>query len=159
MIFPQGFAVAQKFKFVLFALSAAALVFLAPRAVAQDDDYLAIYGVIEQADSLAANGKTVQAHAKYIEAQRELAAFKQSNPGWNDQMVGYRISYVAEKVRATSGEAVSETDENAAATGKPKAVGVTGSPVKLLDAGSEPKKVLRLHPTVGDKQTVVLTFN
>ena len=39
------------------------------RVLAQDDDYLAVYGIIDQADSLNASGKTVQAHNKYVEAK------------------------------------------------------------------------------------------
>src|SRR5580698_9910002 len=111
MIFSQGFAVAQKYKSIAFILAAAALVFLAQPAVAQDDDYLAVYSVIEQADSLATNGRTAQAHAKYLEAQRDLAAFKQNNPNWNNQMVSYRMDYVADKIKATSGEPVSATGD------------------------------------------------
>src|SRR5207245_1035101 len=30
--------------------------------------------------------------------------------------------------------------------------------VKLLDAGAEPRKVLRLHPKTGDKQTLNMTM-
>jgi hypothetical protein len=35
---------------------------------------------------------------------------------------------------------------------------VTSSPVKLLEAGSEPRKILRLHPALGDRQTIDLNI-
>ncbi|HTB86256.1 MAG TPA: hypothetical protein VK742_21590, partial [Candidatus Sulfotelmatobacter sp.] len=155
MNFSPGFGVGRKYKPAAFILIAAALVFLAPPAVAQDDDYLTVYSVIEQADSLAANGRTAQAHAKYLEAQRDLAAFKQDNPNWNNQMVSYRMDYVADKIKVTSGENVSATGDNSS---MPKASSAPISPVKLLEAGSEPLKVLRLHPAVGDKQSVTMTL-
>ncbi|HTB84333.1 MAG TPA: DUF6263 family protein, partial [Candidatus Sulfotelmatobacter sp.] len=114
-----------------------------------------VYSVIEQADSLAANGRTTQAHAKYLEAQRDLTAFKQNNPTWNTQMVSYRMDYVADKIKATSGEAVSTAGDN---NSMPKASSAAISPVKLLDAGSEPRKILRLHPVVGDKQSMTMNM-
>jgi hypothetical protein len=62
----------------------------AARAEGPDTDYLAIYSVMDQADALNQKGKTTAARAKYIEAQRALAEFQKNNPGWNNQMVGYR---------------------------------------------------------------------
>jgi hypothetical protein len=153
MSFSHGLVATRLIKFTLAALVALSVAILAPPAMAQDDEYLAIYSIIEQADSLAANGHAAQAHAKYAEAQRELIAFKQNNPGWNTPMVSYRMDYVGTKLKAPSDDSQSMTGD-----GKPKAVSPATSPVKLLDAGSEPKKVLRLHPAVGDKQSVTMTL-
>lgn len=125
------------------------------RAEGPDTDYLAIYGVMDQADALNQKGKTTAAHAKYIEAQRALAEFQKNNPGWNNQMVGYRQKYLSEKISATSAEAVADS---ATATASVKNSADAKSPVKLLNAGSEPRKVLRLHPTVGDKQTLAMSI-
>jgi hypothetical protein len=139
---------------LLFALMAA--LFAWP-AAAQDNAYLDIYGVIDQADTLAASGKTSQAHAKYLEAQWDLAAFQRANPAWNSAAVHYRMKYLAEKVAATAAPAVAAgNDVGATAKIDPAFTGT--SPVTLLDAGSEPRTVLRLHPTVGDKQTMNLTM-
>ena len=79
-------------------------------------------------------------------------------------MVSYRVKYVAAKAAATSEQAVA-SDTAPAATSEPTAV-TTAQPapiaapaaVKLLDAGSEPRTVLRLHPTAGDKQAVTMTM-
>jgi len=141
-------------KYFTIAILLALLVTLcAPLAQGQDDEYSTIDGIFTQADSLAASGKTSQAHAKYIEAQRALMAFQKANPTWNPAIVSYRMNYLAEKVEATSGKAIA-AETNVATQIKTAAK----SPVKLLTAGSEPRTVLRLHPTAGDKQTMNLTM-
>ena len=120
------------------------LTFCAARADAQDKDYLVIYGIMGQADTLSAGGQTSQAHAKYAEAQLALAQFQRENPAWNIKTVSFRLNYLAEKLAAT--------------TVKKEAAPAPKSPVKLLDAGSEPRTVLHLHPRVGDQQTVIMTM-
>ncbi len=127
------------------------------RVAAQDDDYIAIIGVMDQADALSASGKLSQAHDKYLEAQQALMSFQRANPGWNTPTVSYRIKYLGEKAAATSGQAAM-TEPTVVATGAKASVLVPKSPVKLLDAGSEPRKVLRFHPALGDKQTIVMTM-
>jgi hypothetical protein len=129
----------------------------AMRADAQDDAYVAIYGIIAQADALNTSNLTSQAHAKYIEAQTALTALQQDHPDWNVKVVSYRLKYLAEKIAATSGETVAASTNSTAAAAK-EATPAPQSPVKLLDAGTEPRILLRLHPSVGDKQTVNLTM-
>jgi hypothetical protein len=131
------------------------------RAEVADDDYLAIYTVMDQADTLNAHGQTAPAHAKYLEAWKALSQFQRDNPNWNPKIVSYRLNNLAEKIAATSGTPPASTAAAAApsATGASPAVAPAAkSPVKLLDAGSEPRTVLRLHPTVGDKQTMTMTM-
>jgi hypothetical protein len=147
--------VRKKCSFV-WILLALLLTLCAARADGPDDDYLAIYGVIAQADTLNASGQTSQAHAKYIEAERALVAFQRVNPAWKVNVVSYRLKYLVEKVAATSGPAVAPGATATAVT--KQAISAPKSPVKLLDAGSEPRIVLRLHPAVGDKQTLSMTM-
>src|SRR5689334_22367657 len=106
------------------------------RAEGPDDDYLAIYSLINQADTLVASGKTNQAHAKYIEAQRALAGFQRANPSWNTPTVSFRMNYLAGKVAATSGD-VAAPATSTPGTVKKSAATTATSPVKLLAAGSE----------------------
>src|SRR6185295_8589366 len=81
-------------KYFTIAILLALLVTLcAPLAQGQDDEYATIDGIFSQADSLAASGKTSLAHAKYIEAQRALAAFQKANPAWSPAIVSYRMNY------------------------------------------------------------------
>jgi hypothetical protein len=129
----------------------------AARAEGPDDDYLAVYGIIDQADTLSTSGKTSEAYAKYVEAQRALVAFQKNNPGWNAKTVSYRLNYLTEKIAATSGKTAAM--ETGPATAAPKtAAAAPKSPVKLLANGSEPRTVLRLHPAAGDKQTTIMTL-
>ena len=127
----------------------------AAQAEGPDSDYLVIYSVMDQADTLNTKGKTAEAHKKYLQAQRSLAEFRQNNSDWNSQMIGYRLTYLADKIKETSGEAVA----NDSPTSKAKVGAATAgkSGVKLISAGSEPRTVLRLHPAVGDQQTLVMT--
>ena len=135
------------------------LTFCAARADAQDKDYLVIYGIMGQADTLSAGGQTSQAHAKYAEAQLALAQFQRKNPAWNIKTVSFRLNYLAEKLAATSAKTVAPENNTAATTVKKEAApAAPKSPVKLLDAGSEPRTVLHLHPRVGDQQTVIMTM-
>jgi hypothetical protein len=141
----------------------------AARADVPNEDYLAIHDIIAQADTLNDHGQTRQAHAKYIEAERALVQFQRENPGWNANIVSYRLNYLAEKAEDTSGKSSAAKEASAAPESKP-AVAVTAptvekeapvaekSPVTLLDAGSEPRTVLRLHPGVGDQQTMTMTM-
>ena len=124
---------------------------------AQDEDYIAIMGITDQADALSAHGKTAQAHQKYLEAQQALTTFQRANPGWNAPTVSFRLKYLREQVAATAENAQPSASSSSAPEVKAGSVAAP-SPVKLLEAGAEPRKVLRLHPTVGDKQTMAMTL-
>jgi hypothetical protein len=125
-----------------------------------EDDYLRIYALIDDADALDAKGSTEQALTKYAEAHKQLLALKKANPTWNTKTVAYRINYVAEKL-APKAVAV-KPDTAGAAVPQPASKSATpaagGAQVKLINAGSEPRTVLRLHPTAGDKQSMTLTM-
>jgi len=136
------------------------------RADQQDDDYLRIYGIIDQADALSTSGKTSAAHAKYLEAQWELTQFQRANPNWNTRTVTFRLNSLADKVAATSGNPAaagndtsgSDSSRASVSTGK-KAVALgSKSAVRLLGAGAEPRTLLRLHPAVGDQQALAMTM-
>ncbi|MGO9200186.1 MAG: DUF6263 family protein [Limisphaerales bacterium] len=135
-------------------------------ARAQDsaDLYQHMYTLIQQADALDAGGQSGPALAKYREAQAALQKLKREDPGWNADAVSYRSGYLAAKIAALGAKAARP------ATGGPTAGSQEAQPeakppsaasapqAKLLDAGAEPRKVLRLHPEPGDKQTLSLTM-
>ena len=133
-------------------------------AVSPDDQYLRIYGLIEQADALAAKGETGQALATYRQAQVALQSFQKGNPGWNAKLVNYRFNYLAQKVAALTEKPAAPAEAGAAGgnqVGQPKSkstASAADSEAKLLDAGAEPRKELRLHPKAGDKQTTLVTI-
>src|SRR5262245_15310782 len=62
-------------------------------AGAQDDDYLRILELVEQADALSTNGPTAPALAKYQQAQTALRGFQRAYPDWNAKVVSYRLNY------------------------------------------------------------------
>jgi hypothetical protein len=134
------------------------------RAEGQDEDYLRIYEIIQQADSLSTNKQADAALAKYWEAQMALRNLQRDYPNWNKNVVSFRLNYLAERVGALSDKNATRAPA-AAATGTPKEKSETkpAAPastlrVKLLDAGTEPRKALRLHPQPGAEQTLVITM-
>ena len=129
-----------------------------------DDQYLQIYGMIQQADDFNTKGKADLAKAKYKEAYDALKGFQKDYPNYNVKLVAYRLNYVVQKVaalsekpQAASGGGLS-TNAPEAQGGAKVATSIPTTEVKLLEAGAEPRKALRLHPSPGDKQTLSLTM-
>ena len=145
----------------------AATLLVAPALAQEPEDiYLDIHGIIEQADLMAANGQSESAKAKYEKALTDLLDFKRTYPAWNVKVVAYRLNYLTEKIHSLSptnaepGEPAATT--SAAAKAQPrKTAPATGSgmQIRLLTAGAEPRKLLRLHAPAGDKQTMTMTIN
>ena len=127
------------------------------RADGPDDQYLQIYNLIQQADDLNTNGKPAPAKAKYQEAQTALKAFQKEYPDWNVKLVAYRLNYVVGKIAALSAKPAAGRQPQRAEAAM-AATQASTAQVKLLEAGAEPRKVLRLHPSPGDKQTLGLTM-
>jgi Tfp pilus assembly protein PilF len=72
-----------------------------PRAGAQqeaDDQYIGIYGLMQQADSMSNSGNLRDALAQYVEVQGELQKFQKIFPDWNPKIVNFRLNYLAEKI-------------------------------------------------------------
>jgi tetratricopeptide (TPR) repeat protein len=63
-----------------------------------DDQYVGIYGQMQQADSLQSTGQPRQALAAYVEAQAALEKFQKIYPDWDQKIVGYRLNYLAGKI-------------------------------------------------------------
>jgi Family of unknown function (DUF6263) len=122
-----------------------------------EDQFMQVYGVIMQADSLKDAGKKEPALAKYKAAQNALMNFQQQNPTWNSSVVSFRLSYVHEQIAELSASANSEPTQSGSqpVSRPPAAAGAVQ--VRLLEAGAEPRQVLRLHPKAGDKQTVTMS--
>jgi len=130
----------------------------------RDDEYVRIFNLVQDGDSLNTSGQTDKALAKYHQALTALQKFQKSYPDWNAKTVSYRLNYLVEKI-----DALSQKGSTAAASGPPsgtsaaapgaKAANATPmAQVKLIEAGAEPRKVLRLHPMPGDKETFTMTM-
>lgn len=115
--------------------------------------YLRVHELIDQADTLNRAGERDAAKTKYQEAHSALVIFKQRHPTWNVKVVSYRLNYLTEKITALSQPVVAETT-TAARTSSAASSG----PVKLLSAGAEPRRVLRLQPQPGHRQTTTTTL-
>lgn len=138
----------------------AALMLTSARPAGADepgDLYLRVLKIIQQADNLESGGQTGPALDKYREAWKVLQGIKKDNPAWNREAVTYRFNFVAEKLDGLSRKLATPAKTGPAAAAQESASDAA-SPVKLLEAGAEPRKVLRLHPKPGDKQTLEVTF-
>src|SRR6185436_6072499 len=67
-------------------------------AEAPEDQYVRIYGLIQEADTLQEKGEASQAVVKYVEAQTSLKNLQIANPGWNEKIVKYRLQYIEGKL-------------------------------------------------------------
>jgi Flp pilus assembly protein TadD len=68
------------------------------RADGPEDQYVQIFSLIQEADGLSGAGQARQALERYAEAQAELAKFHTLYPGWNEQLIRYRLGYVNAKL-------------------------------------------------------------
>ena len=94
----------------LFALLLALSLAVVPAAQAQrlDDEYVQIFNLIQDADSLS-SAQPSQALLKYREAQAGLQRLQRSSPDWNPKVVSFRLSYVAAKIAAIAPQTPSPT--------------------------------------------------
>jgi hypothetical protein len=127
------------------------------RADETEDQYLRIYNVIEQADSLSKSGQNDAARVKYQQAYKELLAIQRSRPSWNTKTVSFRLRYLDERIAALSQPAPISAAKSEGSPDK-KAASAAGPQVKLLEAGAEPRKAFRWHAKPGDKQTGTITL-
>ena len=140
--------------FVLFAAVLSAAAQSSQDQQIPDVQYIHIMTIIDRADALRLAGHMDAAKVKYNEARTNLLNFRAHNPLFDPKTVAYRLNEVTTWVEARPPvPASSSADES-----KPMPAPVAKSPVKLLNPGAEPRAVLRLHPTAGDKQTVIMTL-
>ncbi|MBU6410689.1 MAG: hypothetical protein KGR98_09900 [Verrucomicrobia bacterium] len=63
-----------------------------------DDQYIAIYNLMQQAGLLESAGQPAQALLEYRRADDDLQRFQKVFPGWNPAIVAYRLKYLAGKI-------------------------------------------------------------
>ena len=64
-----------------------------------DDDYIAIYSQIQQADTLQKGGQLREAAAAYLHAREALEKLHADFPASNTAAVAYRLDYLADKLK------------------------------------------------------------
>jgi tetratricopeptide (TPR) repeat protein len=107
----------------LFGLVIAGLVLVA-RAQSLDDQYVQIFNLIQEGDTLRATAPG-QALAKYVEAQTALQRFQKGNPDWNTKLVEFRLLDLANKIAALSASAPAPTAAESAKKPAPVAANPT----------------------------------
>ena len=96
------------------------------RAEGPDQEYLQIYNMIEQADTLSSNNPAA-ALGRYREAYAGLKRLQSVYPKWNENVVKFRMDYVAHKIQS-AGQIVPTNavpSTNVAATAKKSATATT----------------------------------
>ncbi len=83
-----------------------------------DDQYLILYSLIQQADTLAGSGQPKAALNQYIEVQGELQKFQKIYPDWNPKIVSFRLKYLARKIDEVTSQlpVAAAPEENSAVT-------------------------------------------
>jgi len=116
--------------------------------------------MVDQAESFQQAGKLEAAKAKYETAQKALLEIKKTDPTWKATMVTHRLTDVAGKLAALSTPSTDEAAATTSASSKAAVSNESAAPVlKLLDAGAEPRRTVRLQPKAGDRQKFELTMN
>ena len=84
-----------------------------------DDQYIAIYNQIQQADALQADGQPQMALADYKQALEGLQKFQKAFPRWGPEMVGYRLNYLTDKIKGLTAQAPASPPDSSPLTPKP----------------------------------------
>lgn len=93
-----------------------------------DDRYVAIYTLIQQADTLVDNGQPADALAIYQDAQTRLQKFQQLFPNWDTDIVNYRLGDLTDKIAKVQAQ-------------------LPAKPVQI-PAGTSPDNVVKVDPQV-----------
>jgi hypothetical protein len=67
---------------------------------AQDDQYIRVYTLIQEAENLEERNENAQALARFLEAQTALTAFQKGNPNWNIEVVKFRATFLESRIAA-----------------------------------------------------------
>jgi hypothetical protein len=150
------------FLFTAIAVTVVTMASLTYGVTSADDQYLKILTLIEQGDSATANTNSIAAKAKYEQAYTALSEFKKNHPLSNAKAVTFRLKYLTERLSALSPQAAApaaaDNEPKAETKSLPKAAPLPkGTQIKLIAAGSEPRKALRFQSKTGDKQSAVIT--
>ena len=76
----------------------AGLLFTARAQQGADERYIGVYGLLQQADTLAETGDPGEAVAAYADVQSQLQRFQKQYPTWNPNIVSFRLNQVAGKM-------------------------------------------------------------
>ncbi|HZV34570.1 MAG TPA: tetratricopeptide repeat protein [Verrucomicrobiae bacterium] len=86
------------------------------RADGPDDDYVAIYTLIQQGDAFTERGDWGQAMSRYVAAQDALKRFQKTYPDSYIKVVKFRLNYLADKIEQLSSKTAPATNAAPQAT-------------------------------------------
>lgn len=73
---------------------------LTARAAGPEDDYIAVYYLIQQGDTALSDGRLAESAARYNDALNGLRKLKNSYPTWQTNVVNFRLNYLNKKLSA-----------------------------------------------------------
>ena len=103
-----------------------------------DDQYLIIYSLMQQADSLSSAGRPGEALAGFVEAQSELRKFQQVYPDWSPKIVNFRLNYLAEKIAELTPQVPPAPASPQSGTPQTPAIPQSGTPPPATPAPAVP---------------------
>jgi hypothetical protein len=89
------------------------------RAEAQDEQYVRIYNLIQEGDTLRDGGRAAAAIEKYSEAVTALQQFQRYYPDWNSNVVKFRLNYLASNIAEISARQPAATATSGATSNAP----------------------------------------
>jgi len=125
---------------------------LLPAARAQqnpDDQYLVIYGIMQQADTFDNSGEPRRALDDYVEAQKDLQQFQKVFPEWYPKIVNFRSDYLAEKIAEVTAKLPATNPPPPAAT----AAAAPGTAAPAAATAELEAQLSALHEQVKQLQT------
>ncbi|HOW63686.1 MAG TPA: tetratricopeptide repeat protein [Candidatus Paceibacterota bacterium] len=63
-----------------------------------EETYIRIYHLIQDADSFQRSGQNLQAYDRYVQAQTALRQLQKVNPGWQVNLINYRLNYIKQRL-------------------------------------------------------------
>jgi len=118
----------MKYFAALVGLAFAFVVLQARGQSTPDDQYVSIYSLIQQADSLQAAGQARQALTEYSQALEQLQKFQKVFPDWNARIVSFRLNYVGQKVSDLTAQVPAVPKTSAPSSASAPGTGSTPSP-------------------------------
>lgn len=84
-----------------------------------DEDYIALYHQLQEADHALNNGNAAAARQRYANVQAGLKRLQETHPGWSPRVVEFRLQYVTEKLATLGGPAPATTPQKPAPPADP----------------------------------------
>ncbi len=64
------------------------------------EDYVRVYSLLQQGEMLEKSGRTAEALAAYLDAEKGLSRIKRANPDWNPKVVEFRLRHLQTRINA-----------------------------------------------------------